>query len=311
MAYTRRNSRRARATVATMNILWILFAFACGLGVKMLALPPLIGFLLAGFLLNAVGVEPNATLDALADLGITLMLFTIGLKLNLRDLLKREVWVGTLAHMGVWTLVGGCLALVLAVAAVPFFGGLGWGAAALLAFALSFSSTVCIIKILEESGELSTRHGKLCIGVLVMQDIAAVVFLVFATGKTPEPWALGLFALVFARPLLDRLLHVVGHGEMLPLAGFLLALGGYELFSLVGVKGDLGALVLGMLVSQHDKAGELARSLLGFKDLFLIGFFLSIGLTALPDLGMLVTAPLICLLPKPGRSKLLVLRPRP
>ena len=296
MAYTRRNSRRARATVATMNILWILFAFACGLGVKMLALPPLIGFLLAGFLLNAVGVEPNATLDALADLGITLMLFTIGLKLNLRDLLKREVWVGTLAHMGVWTLVGGCLALVLAVAAVPFFGGLGWGAAALLAFALSFSSTVCIIKILEESGELSTRHGKLCIGVLVMQDIAAVVFLVFATGKTPEPWALGLFALVFARPLLDRLLHVVGHGEMLPLAGFLLALGGYELFSLVGVKGDLGALVLGMLVSQHDKAGELARSLLGFKDLFLIGFFLSIGLTALPDLGMLVTAPLICLL---------------
>ena len=194
-------------------------------------------------------------------------------------------------------MVAASVAMLLAVVvSVPFFGGLSWGAAALLAFALSFSSTVCIIKILEESGELNTRHGKLSVGVLVMQDIAAVVFLVFATGKAPTLWALGLFALYFARPVLDRLVYAAGHGELLPLTGFLLALGGYELFSAVGVKGDLGALVLGMLISRHDKAGELAHSLLSFKDLFLIGFFLSIGLTALPDLYMLMMALLLCAL---------------
>ena len=78
-----------------------------------------------------------------------------------------------------------------------------------------------------------------------------------------------------------------GHGELLPLSGFFLALGGYELFTLVGVKGDLGALIVGMLLSTHPKASELTKSLLSFKDLFLIGFFLSIGFTALPSWPML------------------------
>lgn len=273
-----------------MNILWLIFAFVCGFGVRMLGLPPLIGFLIAGFLLNLYGVEPNATLDALADLGITLMLFTIGLKLNVRDLLKREVWAGTLVHMTAWTVALAAFTLVLGAMALPWFTGIDLRAGALLAFALSFSSTVCVIKILEESGELSSRHGKLAVGILVMQDVVAVVFLVVATGKVPSPWAVLLLGLLAVRPVLGFVLGKAGHGEMLPLAGFVMALGGYELFSALGIKGDLGALILGMLVSAHPKAGELARSLLNFKDLFLIGFFLSIGLTALPDLEMVATA---------------------
>jgi predicted Kef-type K+ transport protein len=279
-----------------MDIVWILFAFVCGLGVKLLGLPPLIGFLAAGFLLNFVGVERNETLDALADLGITLMLFTIGLKLNVKDLLKREVWAGTLVHMGAWTLCVGAFGLLLAVLSLPYFTEIDARAAALLAFALSFSSTVCVIKVLEDGGETRSRHGKLCIGILVMQDVVAVMFLVVATGKTPSLWALLLFGLYFARPILDLVLSKVGHGEMVPLTGFLFALGGYELFSALGVKGDLGPLVIGTLLSAHPKASELAKSLLSFKDLFLIGFFLSIGLTALPDLGMLALALALCLL---------------
>lgn len=279
-----------------MDILWLLIAFACGLGVKLLALPPMVGFLAAGFWLNAIGVEPQETLDKLADLGITLMLFTIGLKLKLEDLLKIEVWGGALTHMTLWSVLLGSLMLVLALIGAPFFSGMDLATAALLAFAFSFSSTVCIIKTLEERGELNSRHGKFSIGVLVMQDIAAVLFMVAATGNAPSPWAVLLVLLYFARPLLDRLLVMVGHGELLTLAGFLLALGGYALFDLVGVKGDLGALVLGMLISRHAKAGELAHALLGFKDLFLVAFFLSIGLIALPDLAMVLVAMAICLL---------------
>ncbi|WP_286237092.1 cation:proton antiporter family protein [Neptuniibacter halophilus] len=279
-----------------MDFIWILFAFVCGYSCRLINMPPLIGYLLAGFILHFMQIEPVASLDTLADLGITLMLFTIGLKLNIKDLLRPEVWGGTLSHMGIWTLLIGSLFLLLSSLSIPYFTDLDFKSAALIGFALSFSSTVCIVKLLEESGEMKTRHGQLAIGVLVMQDIAAVLFLVAATGKIPSIWAIGLFGLILIRPLLNHMLMRAGHGELLPLAGFFLALGGYELFTLVGVKGDLGALIFGMLLSSHPKASELTKSLLSFKDLFLIGFFLSIGFTALPTWSMLGMASILALL---------------
>lgn len=279
-----------------MDFIWIFFAFACGLACRVASLPPLIGFLAAGFLLNSMGVEPDDSLETLANLGITLMLFTIGLKLNVRQLFKPEVWGGTAGPMALWVTLFSVFSLLYAALGLSYFAGLDWQTACLLGFALSFSSTVCIVKILEESGEMRTRHGKLAIGILVMQDILAVVFLVLATGKIPSVYAVALLALPLVKPLLDRLIHAAGHGELLPLTGFFLALGGYELFSLVGVKGDLGALIFGLLLSSHSKASELSKALLGFKDLFLIGFFLSIGFTALPTLEMLAMAAFICLL---------------
>lgn len=279
-----------------MEFIWVLFAFICGLAVKLINLPPLIGFLLAGFLLNAMGMEPNSTLTSLANLGITLMLFCIGLKLHIKDLLKREVWASTLGHMGIWTIVLMGLLLLLGSISLPYFGLLDLKSSALLGFALSFSSTVCIVKLLEESSELKTRHGQLALGILVMQDIVAVIFLVFATGKVPSIWALALFALLLIRPILDKIVDKAGHGEMLPLTGLFLALGGYELFYLVGVKGDLGALIMGILLASHSKAAEMNKSLMNFKDLFLIGFFLSIGFTALPTLDMVVVSLVITLI---------------
>jgi len=276
-----------------LNILWILFAFGCGFGVKQLGLPPLIGYLAAGFMLNAFGVQMTPGLNEIANLGVTLMLFTIGLKLNIRDLLKPEIWGGTLANSGLWTLLFAGLALFASTLSAPYFSDLSLSSAALLAFALSFSSTVCVIKMLEESGETSTRHGRFAIGILVMQDVIAVIFLVLAEGKVPSLWALLLPGLLFVRPLLGKILHMSGHGELLILSGFMLALGAYELFYLVNIKGDLGALLLGVLLSRHEKAGELSKSLLNFKDIFLVGFFLSIGLVALPDVPMVITAVLL------------------
>ncbi|ALS98494.1 cation:proton antiporter [Lacimicrobium alkaliphilum] len=279
-----------------MDFIWILFAFVCGLGVKLLHFPPLIGFLAAGFVLNFAGIEPADSLDTLANLGITLLLFTIGLKLNIRDLLKREVWLGTGGHMLLWSALMSLLCIGLSSAGLAYLNILDWQSAALLGFALSFSSTVCIVKMLEEAGEMKTRHGKVAIGVLVMQDILAVLFLVTATGEIPSIYALGLFGLLLIKPLLNRLVNLAGHGELLPLTGFFLALGGYELFSIVGIKGDLGALLMGILLSSHAKSTELNKALLSFKDLFLIGFFLSIGFTALPDLQMIVIALVLCLM---------------
>lgn len=270
-----------------MDFLWILIAFVCGFIATRMNLPPLIGYLAAGFGLHAVGFRPHDSLEALAETGITLMLFTIGLKIHIGTLLKPKVWGTTTLHMGLWMIAGALLLKVAAFTGIRYIDGLSDTSILLITFALGFSSTVCIVKLLENKNEMKTRHGKLAVGILVMQDIIAVAFLVAATGKIPSPYAALLLLLWPGRHLIGRLLKKAGHGEMLPLTGFLLAMGGYELFQLVDMKGDLGALIAGLILSQHEKASELAKSLLSFKDLFLIGFFLSIGFTALPSVDMI------------------------
>lgn len=281
-----------------MDFLWILVAFLCGFGVKQLGLPPLIGYLAAGFALHAFDFAPFASMDVISELGITLLLFTIGLKLNARDLAVAEVWATASVHMLLWSISVAALVLLISVAGTIALFDLSWQAALLIGFALSFSSTVCVVKVLEEKTEIKIRHGKLSIGILVLQDIIAVIFLVIATGKTPSVWAALLLLLFFIRPLLSRILNRSGHGEVLVLVGFFLALGSAELFSLVDLKGDLGALIFGMLLASEPKANELYKALMNFKDVFLIGFFLSIGFTALPSWDALfIAAGLTLLLP--------------
>ena len=279
-----------------MDYLWIFFAFACGMLFRFANLPPLIGYLFAGFTLHILGYVPDPSLQILADIGITLMLFTIGLKLNIKDLLKREIWVSGSVHMLLWSGLSFALFILLSAIGLSIFNVINDTSAAILAFALSFSSTVCVVKLLEENGEMSTRHGRVAIGILILQDIIAVIYLVIVSGKIPSIWALALFPIWFLRPLLVRLIQHAGHSELLPLAGIFLALGAHQLFELVGMKGDLGALLIGILLSGALKSAELAKSLLSFKDLFLIGFFVSIGFTALPDWGMLFSALLLSIL---------------
>ena len=283
-----------------MDFIWILVAFLCGFAVKQIGMPPLVGYLLAGFGLHFFGMEAWEHLDTLADLGITLMLFTIGLKVNIKDIAKPEVLGSVSAHTVLWlilmvSILLGCSMLFGASYLAGIFE-LELSTIFLVAFSLSFSSTVCVVKILEAQDELKTVHGKLAVGVLVIQDVLAVLFLVYATGKLPSPWALSLFLLIPARPLLNRLLERGGHGELLPLMGFFLALGGAELFELFSVKGGLGALLIGMLLAGLPKSAELYKSLMSFKDLFLIGFFLAIGFYALPTADMLIAALLLSVL---------------
>ena len=285
-----------------MDYLWIFTAFVCGFLAKQINLPPLVGYLAAGFGLHALGVQPDASLQTLGDLGVILLLFTIGLKLNISSLFKTEIWAGAAGHMGVIVLLTMINCALLGAVGLLHFSGLDLSGAALIGFAVSFSSTVIAVKVLEENGEMRSRHGQVAIGILVIQDIAAVVFVTLASDMNPSWWALGLLLLPLLRPALDYLMARCGHGEMLPLAGIFLAFSGGELFEMLGLKAHLGALVMAVLISSHPKAGELSKSLLSFKDLFLIGFFLSIGFTALPTIDMLGVALImaICLPIKAG-----------
>lgn len=275
--------------------LWIAIAFGCGLLVKMIGLPPLIGFLVAGFVLHAAGAESGRFLKEIADLGITLLLFSIGLKLKISTLTKPEVWGVATIHLALVTGLMALLVLLLGQFDLPLFAEVDSMTALLIGFALAFSSTVFAIKVLEALGASASRHGRISIGVLIVQDIAAVAFIAISAGKLPTVWALGLILLVPMRHLLQRVLDYTGHGELLILYGIVLALGGADLFEVVGMKADLGALIFGMLLTSHPKSDELAKALMGFKDLFLVGFFLSVGMTALPGWAELMAAILLLL----------------
>jgi predicted Kef-type K+ transport protein len=262
------------------DIIWIGPALIAGIAAVRLGLPPMVGYLLCGFVLNLTGVYDHDRLTVIGNLGVTLLLFTIGLKLDPRSLLRPVIWAGTTLHTTIVITVLGTLLYWMSLAGIQAFDGIDIGKAMLIGFALSFSSTVFAVKTLEDKGEYQSRYGQIAIGVLIMQDIFAVAFLAVSTGKLPSVWALGLLLLIPLRYVLIKLLNSAGHsGELQILYGIALALGGYAIFDVVDVKGDLGALIIGAMLASHPLAGDVSKRLLGFKDLLLVGFFLSIGMS--------------------------------
>lgn len=259
----------------------------------LLRVPALVGFLVAGFVLGAIRIEPFAGLEQLAGVGVTLLLFTIGLKFDIRTLLRREAYGTASVHMLFSVLVGAGtigLAAVLGLASLD-----GWNTLVLIGFALSFSSTVLCVKVLEERSDDGSFYGQTAIAILVIQDLAAVVFITVSAAEPPSLWA---FALVLVFPLawvLRKVLNVIGHGELMVLFGVAMALGpGYFAFEAVGIKGDLGALVMGLLFASHPRALQMSKSLFSVKELFLVGFFLTIGMDATPTWADAALALALC-----------------
>lgn len=279
----------------------ILFAFSAGLIFRKLGQPPLLGYLLAGFAAHAMGIGDIESLSPIADIGVTILLFTIGLKLRFTELIKPYIFAPALLHI--------LIVVPLTVAVITVAGNVyepltfsSTASAWMLAFALSFSSTVFSIKMFEERGESASFYAAIAIGVLVIQDVLAVVYLVLLSSDYPSVYALVLllvpFTAKFWKPVLSRIMAFTGHGELQLLFGFLAAIGAYELFELLHLKGGLGALLAGALIGTADKAQSktLYDRLAGFKNVFLIGFFLQIGFHGLPSIPMLVIALMLALL---------------
>jgi predicted Kef-type K+ transport protein len=278
-----------------LEAVWIGFAFSLGLLVRLIGLPPLIGYLLAGFVISATAsdmslpAEGPSIIHHVAHLGVLLLLFTVGLKLNVRSLVKAEVLGGGTLHFG--------LSILLTLPAVLFIFDVSWYQALMLAIALAFSSTVLAAKVLESKRELRAFHGRVAIGILIIQDLLALLVMSLASGNTPSAWALLVFALPLLRPVLYKILDMSGHEDLLILFGLLLALiiGGKG-FELVGLSSELGALVFGAMLAKHPRAGELSKSLWSIKEFFLVGFFLNIGIDGLPDANAWLFAGVMTLL---------------
>ena len=293
------NGRTHREECGMALALYLAAAVVGGLLAAAIRLPPLVGYLAAGFALGALEAPAPEGLEHVAELGVVLLLFAIGLKFDVRTLLRREIWLTTTVHLVLSTAIGVGFLGLLAVVGPALIADEPVGALALVGFALSFSSTVFVVKVLEDRSDTTSLYGRIAVGLLVMQDVAAVVFMAVAAGEVPSPWALALVLLIPAAWPLHRIWDRIGHGELQALFGVTAAVAlGWGLFEAVGVHGELGALVMGALLAKHPSASELYRSLMTFKDLLLVAFFLQIGLSGRPGLDeLLLSVALLAVLP--------------
>lgn len=265
---------------------WLMFAFGLGLAMRVLGLPPLVGYLFAGFVLSFKGYETSVLLDEVAHAGVLLLLFGVGLKLRLKSLLRAEVLAGSLIHMAI--------SVVVFMLLMAQFSTLSMEMALVISLALSFSSTVVAAKVLESKRELRAFHGRVAIGILIVQDLVAVAILSTLAGEAPSPWAMAVLGFFVLRPVLYRLLELCGHGELVVLYGLLVALVfGGKAFEMVGLSSELGALLLGVILADHHQAKALGNALWGLKEVLLVGFFLQIGLYGTPSWELFEQAALL------------------
>ncbi|WP_420455278.1 cation:proton antiporter [Rubrivirga sp.] len=258
-------------------------------------LVPIVGFLLAGVLIGPSGlglVTDPELIDAAAEIGVLLLLFTIGIEFSLDKLQKiqRLIFVGGGIQVGLTTLLvaGLCMAF-----------GVGWRPAVFTGFLVALSSTAIVTKLLGDRGETNTEVGQGAVGLLIFQDLAVIlmVLLVPALGGGDVSGgelaiALGtaaaiiVFVLVVARRVLPPVLEHVARTcspELFLLTVIAICFGTAYAVGLAGVSISLGAFLAGLVVSQSRFSEHALSEILPLQILFSATFFVSVGL--LLDLG--------------------------
>ncbi|MEX0661404.1 MAG: cation:proton antiporter family protein [Balneolaceae bacterium] len=259
-----------------MDIIWVGVAFIFGIGVARFHLPPLVGYLAAGLALAAFGYEAGDMLKEISHLGILFLLFTVGLHIRIKNILRYDILGIGLIHLAISTAI---------FTPISLFFGYGLQAAIIISITLGFSSTVLTAKNLERRNELGALYGRAAIGILIIQDLVAIGIIAYTGGGVPSIWGLSLFAIPVLRPVLINLLGVIRDDELWMLFGLGLALGGAALFEMFNLSGELGALAAGMLLASDERADQIAKKMWGVKEAFLVGFFLEVGLTGFPSLS--------------------------
>ena len=288
-------------------------AFALGMLAQRLKLSPLVGYLLAGVIVGPFtpGFVADQTLaPQLAEVGVILLMFGVGLHFSLRDLLdvKNIAVPGALLQIAFVTSVGTGFGLML-----------GWETMGAVVFGLSLSvaSTVVVMRAMEDRRLLDTRRGRIAIGWLIVEDLAMVLALVLlpaiagALGAGEKVGAVGVlgalgwtlvkvaafvaFMLVVGRRVIPRILeHVAGLGsrELFTLCVLAIALGvAFGAAALFDVSFALGAFFAGMLLNESELSHKAAADSLPMRDAFAVLFFVSVGMLFNP--AILIEQPLL------------------
>ena len=268
----------------------VLAALVCGLGLERLRQPAIVGYIIAGVLLgpSALGlVEDRAQIDTLAELGVLMLLFMVGMELSLR--VFKRVW--RLAVMA--TLIQICASVGVMMLLSKVFG-LSFGLSVLLGFVVAMSSTAVAIKVLDNIDELHTRAGRITIGVLIAQDIAVVPMLLIigALADTAfNGWdiikilgSIGFMAALIwylsrrrkIRLPFDRM--VAGHVDLKPLGALAFCFGAAALSGLLGLSAAYGAFLAGLVIGNSQERQVMQEATKPIESILMMVFFLSIGL---------------------------------
>ncbi|MBD1396165.1 cation:proton antiporter [Pontibacter sp. JH31] len=270
-------------------------------------LPTILGFLITGIIAGPYGLSLITAvhdIEILAEIGVIMLLFIIGMEFSLRNLalIKRTVLLGGATQVGVTIMLVGLLLMMFDFRpAEAFFVG----------FLFALSSTAIVLKLLQDQGEINSPHGKVVLGILIFQDIIVVPMMLVAPlmagGKENIAVELllmvlkGAFVIVFvlisARYLVPKLLFVVARTkskELFILSIVMICFAVAWLTQSLGLSLALGAFMAGLIISESEYSHQATSNILPFREIFTSFFFVSIGM--LLDFSFMLQHLLIVLL---------------
>jgi CPA2 family monovalent cation:H+ antiporter-2 len=295
------------ATLVTAFLLAFLLAFVLATLANRFRISPIVGYLLAGIVAGSLSpgfVADQGIASELAEIGVVLLMFGVGLHFSVKELLavRGIALPGALISIALMTSLGGGLG-----------AALGWpaGACAIFGLALSVASTVVVLRSLEERRQLQTERGRVLVGWLVVEDGAMVLALVLVPALAgleaggPGTVALGpvlsalamtvgkvsgfiAVMLIVGRRVIPAILHYVAHTgsrELFRLAVLTLSLGtAFGASAIFGVSFALGAFFAGLVLAESTLSQQAARETLPLRDAFAVLFFVSVGMLFDPSI---------------------------
>ena len=277
---------------STINITQIAIVVLTSLGFGLLferfRQPAVLGYIIAGVLLSSLNlITDREMVSALAELGVIMLLYLVGLELSLRSFQK--IW---LVSLGV-TAAQITLSILVVIGLGKLFH-LPFGLSFLLACAIALSSTAVAIKMLESIGELRTETGRLAVGILVAQDIMIVPMILVIRGMSSD----GFSAMIFLKVAISLIIlasivwylsrkekmsiplsHLfAGHDDLQPLVGMFFCFGMAAVAGLIDLSAAYGAFLGGLIVGNSSERQSMLHSTKPIQAILMMVFFLSVGL---------------------------------
>ncbi len=273
----------------TLLIIWSVSAIVIFL-LQRLKISPIIGFLIAGMIIGPNGtklIKDTELVQVLAEVGVVLLLFTIGIELSMKELIRLR------KHL----LIGGSIQILLTIiisSLIIFLVIHDINKSIFIGFLVSLSSTAIVLKLLLDKGEIDSPHGRIMTSILIFQDLCVVpimLFVPFLAGKSIAAKgimflimkAILIIGIVIAMakwgvPVLLYKLVQTGSRELFIIAIILLCFGVAYITSLIGLSLALGAFLAGLIISESEYSHQATSDILPFKESFTGLFFVSVGM---------------------------------
>lgn len=275
----------------------ILIALVFGLGMTRLKQPPILGYIIAGLILGPSGlafVESRDQVSILAEMGVLLLLFVIGIELNLRTF--KKVWLVT--SLATIFQIAICTAVTWIIS---YFLGWSSGLPILLGFITAISSTAVAVKMLDTIGEVNSEIGQLSVGILIAQDFAIVPMILILRNYHNDLSVLGLLSkLLLAIGIIVGLIYylsqkqrvrigfladVIRQKDLLPLVSLVFCFAAAAISGLIGLSAAYGAFLAGLTIGNTHERSAVLDTVKPIQSTLIMVFFLSIGI--LMDVGFI------------------------